>query len=169
MVNDIGFNFGINSLLMGCGEIITAYCLTFFVMKVRRKKTAFICYTLAGIFGLSFAFSFVSSNPVLCSVLVIGIRVCTSKNYHNLAIGYSMIAMIQTESFPIHIQSIGAGSIEALAQIGCFLSPILVTMAINLSIEKMAVLAAGLLILLFPLKFVPEPFGKVHKEDESEE
>ena len=66
-----------------------------------------------------------------------------------------MIAMIQTESFPLSIQSIGAGSIEGLGQIGCFLSPLLVTIAVNANINKMFVLSLGLLVLLFPLKFVP--------------
>ena len=69
----------------------------------------------------------------------------------------------------MQIQSIGAGSIEAIGQIGCFISPILVTIAINIEINKMAVLAGGLIVLLFPLKFIPETFRKTTKTNQSEE
>jgi hypothetical protein len=51
-----------------------------------------------------------------------------------LAIGYFMIVMIQTESFPLEIQSIGAGSIEALAQLGSFSAPLIIDFAVNHSL-----------------------------------
>ena len=78
-----------------------------------------------------------------------------------------MIAMIQTESFPVEVESIGAGSIEGLGQLGCFLAPLLVTIAINTGTNKMFILSLGLLALIFPLRFVPETFGKSKGSEES--
>lgn len=68
-----------------------------------------------------------------------------------------MIVMLQTESFPLEIQSIGAGSVEAFAQIGSIAAPLVIAFAINAKLEKMATMAVILLILMIPLKFVPEP------------
>lgn len=42
-----------------------------------------------------------------------------------------MIVMVQTESFPLEIQSIGAGTIEAFAQTGSIVAPLLITFAVN--------------------------------------
>lgn len=42
-----------------------------------------------------------------------------------------MIVMIQTESFPMEIHSIGAGSIEAFAQMGSIAAPLVIAFAIN--------------------------------------
>ena len=78
-MDDIGFNFGIDNLLLGVTEISTALALTQFMMKVKRKKTIYICYILSGIFGVSFIFPFVHESRIMCSLMIILLRICTSK------------------------------------------------------------------------------------------
>jgi hypothetical protein len=42
-----------------------------------------------------------------------------------------MVVMFQTESFPQEIHSIGAGTVEALAQLGSFAAPLIIDFAVN--------------------------------------
>lgn len=67
-----------------------------------------------------------------------------------------MIVMIQTESFPLEIQSIGAGSIEAIAQLGSIVAPLLNAFSINHGLPKISVMGFTMLMCLIPIIFVPE-------------
>lgn len=63
--------------------------------------------------------------------------------------------MFQTESFPLEIQSIGAGSIEAFAQLGSILAPILNAFSINNGLPKITVMGFTMFLFTLPLIFVP--------------
>lgn len=66
-----------------------------------------------------------------------------------------MIVMIQTESFPLEIQSVGAGAIEAFSQLGSIGAPLIVAFCIDLGLNKMATMGGVMLVLMISLKFVP--------------
>ena len=65
--------------------------------------------------------------------------------------------MLLTESYPLNVQAICAGVIEAIAQLGNFLGPIIITMSIDLQIYPI-ILISFLLILtvLAPTFFMEE-------------
>ena len=65
--------------------------------------------------------------------------------------------MLLTESYPLNVQAICAGVIEAIAQLGNFLGPIIITMSIDLQIYPI-ILISFLLILtiLVPTFFMEE-------------
>ena len=129
--------------------------MTGFVTKLKRKKTMFIVYPLTAL--VAFSFIIFGSNKYLATFFILVIRALTSNSQNNSGIGYFMVMMVQTESFPVEIQSIGAGSIEALAQVGSFASPLIITLAVNMGWNKLATMGAVLVLCLIPLKFVPEP------------
>lgn len=72
-----------------------------------------------------------------------------------------MVIMIETESFPLEIQSIGAGLIEGLAQLGAFIAPMLNAFSINHGLPKITVMGVAMFLCLIPVLFVPEssPLG----------
>lgn len=136
-------------------EMITTVILSKFVTQVKRKKVMYIVYPIT--IAISFLFIFVS-NKYVVTVFIIFIRSLTS-------IGYFMVMMVQTESFPAPIQSVGAGSIEALAQLGSMASPLIIAFAVDIGVNKLAAMGVVLLICLIPLKFVPEPSQGSHNEE----
>lgn len=77
-INDIGFSYGVDNLLLGSIEIVTAFALTCFMDKVPRKKTIFICYISSGIIGCSFIFPFVHQSKILSSIFIMMLRIFTS-------------------------------------------------------------------------------------------
>lgn len=167
-VDDIGFNYGFDNLVMGITEMAMVVIMTAFVTKLKRKKTMFIVYPITVLISLSFILF--GSNKYVATLLILCIRAMTSNLSSQIGIGYFMVMMIQTESFPIQIQSIGAGSIEALAQIGSFASPLIIDMAVQMGWNKLATMGVVLAFCLIPLKFVPEPgsHGAIHhKQEES--
>lgn len=85
----------------------------------------------------------------------------TSKLFAILASGYLMIVMIQTESFPLEIQSIGAGAIEGFSQIGSFIAPLLNAFSINNQIPRVLTIGFAMIVFIIPLAFVPETSSKV--------
>lgn len=65
--------------------------------------------------------------------------------------------MMQVESFPSEYQSTGWGMIEGTSQLGNFLSPFIVSGAINLGINPLIIFSVILAVLgLAPLKFLKE-------------
>lgn len=55
----------------------------------------------------------------------------------------------------MEIQSIGAGSIEAFAQLGSILAPILNAFSINNGLPKITVMGFTMFLFTLPLIFVP--------------
>lgn len=103
-INDIGYNFGIMNMVLGLTEIVTTLVVGSYITTLYRKKTLAIVYGMTPILASFFMLEWVSGSPFLSTVLIVLMRVMTTS-------GYFMIVMIQTESFPLEIQSIGAGSI----------------------------------------------------------
>lgn len=65
--------------------------------------------------------------------------------------------MMLTESFPMKVQSICAGIIEAVAQLGGFLGPIIITICINSQVYPVIVLSfIIILIIVIPLCMIKD-------------
>jgi hypothetical protein len=54
----------------------------------------------------------------------------------------------------LEIHSIGAGSIEALAQLGSFAAPLIIDFAVNQGLSKMATMGVVLFFCIIPIYFV---------------
>lgn len=62
-----------------------------------------------------------------------------------------------TESFPMKVQSICAGIIESVAQLGGFLGPIIITICINYQVYPVIVLSfVIILIIVIPLCMISD-------------
>ena len=78
----------------------------------------------------------------------------------NLALAYQLGLMLITEFFPMKTQAICAGIIEAIAQIGSFLGPIIITISIDLQVYPVIILSfIGAATCMIPIYFL-----KVKKE-----
>lgn len=65
--------------------------------------------------------------------------------------------MMLTESFPMKVQSICAGIIEAVAQLGGFLGPITITICINYQVYPVIVLSFIIIfIIVIPLCMISD-------------
>lgn len=64
--------------------------------------------------------------------------------------------MILTESFPTAVQGICAGVIEAVAQVGVFVGPIVITLCIDLQVYPVIVLSFIIMAtIVIPVNFLP--------------
>ena len=81
-VDDIGFNYGFDNLVMGITEMVMVVVMTGFVTKLKRKKTMFIVYPLTAL--VSFSFIIFGSNKYIATFLILVIRALTSN--HNLKV-----------------------------------------------------------------------------------
>ena len=86
-VNDIGFNYGFDNLVMGITEMLMVVIVSRFITSLPRKKTMYIVYPLTVL--VSFSFIFLGSNKYISTALILCIRSLTS-------IGYFMVVMVQT-------------------------------------------------------------------------
>ena len=67
-----------------------------------------------------------------------------------LAVGYTLIVCLQTESFSVEIQSIAAGVIESISLLGVITAPGIVVASISLGFNPMVVLSLLLIIGIIP-------------------
>lgn len=100
-VDDIGFDYGTDNLVMGITEMAMVVIATPFITKLKRKRTMFIVYPLTVL--VSFSFILVGHNKYISTFLILCIRALTSICSPYLGIGYFMVMMVQTESFPLEI------------------------------------------------------------------
>jgi hypothetical protein len=70
--------------------------------------------------------------------------------------GYTIIILLLTESFPTEVQSVCAGVVEGIAQCGSFIAPIIITMCINIQVYSMIVLSGILVVIVVLPLFVFE-------------
>jgi MFS family permease len=69
--------------------------------------------------------------------------------------GYTLIVMMLTESFPMSVQATCAGIIEAIAQLGSFFGPVIITVCINMQIYPVIALSLiAMVVILLPLCFL---------------
>lgn len=79
-IDDIGFNYGVDNLVLGSTEIVATLLLTRFVSKLNRRKTLLIAYLFTVTVSLIFLIKPVQQSNAICTVLIIFIRASTSKN-----------------------------------------------------------------------------------------
>lgn len=77
-VNDIGYSFGVNNLLIGLVEIVTTLVVGKYVVDLPRKKTLIITYAIVPVLTSFFIFDSVSQSAFLCTFLILVTRVMTS-------------------------------------------------------------------------------------------
>lgn len=78
-INDIGYSFGINNLVIGITEIATTLVVGRHVTTMERKKSLSIVYAITPVLTMFFIFDFVSSSPFLCTLVIALMRIMTSK------------------------------------------------------------------------------------------
>lgn len=78
-IDDIGFNYGVDNLVLGSTEILVTIILTRYVSKLNRRKTLLIAYILTVGISLIFIIKPVQQSDVICTILIICIRSSTSK------------------------------------------------------------------------------------------
>lgn len=75
-VDDIGFDYGTDNLVMGITEMAMVVIATPFITKLKRKRTMFIVYPLTVL--VSFSFILVGHNKYISTFLILCIRALTS-------------------------------------------------------------------------------------------
>lgn len=80
-VNDIGYSFGVNNLLIGLTEIIATLIIGEFVVNLPRKRTLSIVYGAVPFLASLFMIDFILSSPFLCILIILSMRVMTSNFY----------------------------------------------------------------------------------------
>ena len=70
---------------------------------------------------------------------------------------FALVLMIVTETFPLSVTAISAGIIEALAQVGSLLGPVVITLCIDWQIYPLIVLSfVALFTISLPMYFFSE-------------
>lgn len=82
-IDDIGFNYGVDNLVLGTTEIIVTLVLTRFVSKLHRKKTLAIAYMLTVATVFLFIIKPIQDSDIMCTILIILVRTLTSTLYIN--------------------------------------------------------------------------------------
>ena len=81
----------------------------------------------------------------------------TVLSFINSAYAQGFIPLLQTESFPEHVQSSGAGMIEGISQIGSFMTPFVMSIFQKSGQKPIIYFAIIVLVIgIFPLKWVRE-------------
>lgn len=75
--------------------------LGFFVTRLARRKGIAIFYTLAITVGMLFAFPAIKNNCLAVTLIICVNRLFSSNFFIYLAVGYTMIACMQVESFTV--------------------------------------------------------------------
>lgn len=77
-INDIGYSFGVNNLVLGLTEIFVALVVGRYVTNMPRKLTIIVAYIVTPAITMLFAFSMVASSPFICTLAIVLIRGFTS-------------------------------------------------------------------------------------------
>lgn len=77
-VNDIGYSFGVNNLLIGLTEVVATLIIGELVVNLRRKRTLTIVYGTVPFLASLFISDFVMSSPFLCILIILTMRIMTS-------------------------------------------------------------------------------------------
>ena len=75
-VDDIGFSYGFDNLVMGITEMAMVLIMTRFVTTLKRKKTMFIVYPITA--AIAFSFIIFGGNKYMATFLILCIRALTS-------------------------------------------------------------------------------------------
>lgn len=85
-INDIGYSFGFMNLLLGITEICTTLLVGNFVTKMPRKKSLAIAYGITPFLTFFFISPSLASSKFFCALLIMIMRVMTSKKWHMLSL-----------------------------------------------------------------------------------
>lgn len=77
-INDIGFSFGVNNLLIGITETIGGIVVSQLVVFLPRKKTLAIVYGAIPFLGSLFILDFVRSSHLLCILVILIMKTLSS-------------------------------------------------------------------------------------------
>jgi MFS family permease len=131
--------------------------LGIYITKIPRKNGLILFYLVMILLGMLFFINPLRNNRIVAFVILGVIRFFGSKISSYLALAYTIVIMLLTESFPLSVQAMCAGIIEAIAQLGAFLAPIVITFCINLQIYPVIVLSfIAIVFVLIPLFFIKE-------------
>ena len=125
---------------------------------MKRKSGLIFVNLLTSLIGLSYIFNFVTSNPTLQSFTL-------SLSTLGFVFSYSLISMINTESFPNEVQSTAMGISSGLSQLGRFATPFIITYLNDIKVHPFVGVSAILLIFgVFPIFFIPETLRKLDEK-----
>lgn len=118
-VDDYGYRFEINMLVIGCLEFCSCFFTNFFCHQMKRKFWIVVLMLLSGVFGLLVE---VTDNQ-LTDIIFLGI----SRLFNT--VGFALFGLISSETFPTTIRSTGLGITEAMSNLGNMGAPFLVTLS----------------------------------------
>jgi hypothetical protein len=135
--------------VVGVNEFTAYLVVSYFVTRIPRKTGLMISIFVTSSIGLLFLLEVVQSSNVLQSVVVsltrIGSTCC-----------YSLISLLQVESFPAEIKSSAVGLTVGSSQVGRIILPYMITAVNDLGIHQIIVSSVLYLLLgiipLIPLK-----------------
>ncbi len=113
-------------------------------------------FGLTALVGLLFMVPMIEESRVLSAGLIGVSRIFFSRFYLSLAIGYTLIVCLQTESFSVQIQSTAAGMIESISLLGIIVAPSIVSYSMWMGWNSMVVLSLLLVLGMIPTKFIQE-------------
>lgn len=118
-IDDYGYRFEVNMLVIGCLEFFSCFFTNFFCHKMKRRFWIVVLMILSGIFGILVQFS----QSRFMDIALIG----TSRLFNT--VGFALFSLISSETFPTTIRSTGLGITEAMSNLGNMGAPFLVTLA----------------------------------------
>ena len=102
-LDDLGFNFGIDILLAGTAETLGYFCISthfkdidLFINKVKRRQGLLVVNIASFIFGVLYAFDFISKNLIVASIFICLCRFVNSKLFIDSAFSQGFIPLLQT-------------------------------------------------------------------------
>ncbi len=123
-------------------------------------------FGLTALVGLLFMVPLIEESRVLSAGLIGVSRIFFSIFYFSLAIGYTLIVCLQTESFSVQIQSTAAGIIESISLLGIILAPSIVSYSMWMGWNSMVLLSLLLVLGMIPTKFIVETHPDATSEND---
>lgn len=125
-----GYNFGVSMLLIGVHEFLAYMTASYFIKKIKRKKGLIVAITITCLIGLTFLLDFVKQNQIAQSVVISLTRIGD-------VYAYSLLSILETQSFPVQIRSTAMGLTIGLSQLGRIGVPYLITSMNDLGIHPL--------------------------------
>ena len=135
-VDDYGYRFETNMLVIGSLEFVSCFFTNFFCSKMKRKMWIVVLMLLSGGFGLLVEVT----DDKFTDIVFLGI----SRVFNT--VGFALFGLISSETFPTTIRSSGMGITEAMSNLGNIGAPFLVTLSQHMRFK--AVFVGGFLNLV---------------------
>ena len=121
------------------------------ISKTPRKKGLIGVNIFTSLLGIAFLIQAVSDSNLLQSLIISLTRI-------SCVFSYSLLVMIEMESFPLGIQSTAMGIASGISQLGRFTTPFIINKMNDIGVHPIIVASFSLLALgVLPIFFISEP------------